>query len=261
MSKTPEHHASDGGRVALGYEGNVAVVQLNRPEKLNALTVEMLHSLAEYIRTAAENQQVGALVVTGAGRAFSAGDDLEESRNLDATSFRVLLEAFQDVTRALTQCGKPVVAAVHGIAVGGAAEITLGCDVRVGGPDSEYFFPENGIGLTISNGSSIFLPALLGRRALGLVLLERRISSAEAAALGLLDRVVGDTADVLPAAMEVARSLAGPGKGTAYHLSLLRRPAEEVEAALQRELQVGCAAFEAGVVTDGLQTFWERRGR
>jgi enoyl-CoA hydratase/carnithine racemase len=259
MSEGSEQEKAESTRVELQHDGVVAVLRLNRPEKLNALTVEMLHTVAASIRTAAAGSDVDALVLTGAGRAFSAGDDLEESRDLDAASFRVLLQAFQDVTRALTECTKPVVAAVNGIAVGGAAEITLGCDVRVGGPDTEYFFPENGIGLTISNASSLLLPALVGRRALGLVLLERRISAVEAAGLGLLDRVVGDTAEVLPAALEVARRLAGAGKGTPYHLALLRRPAEEVERALQRELEVGCAAFETGVVAAGLDRFWQQR--
>lgn len=255
-----EASTSATGQIVVEHdEHGVAVVRIDRPAKLNALTVEMLRDLATTIRSVAADGSAKALVLTGAGRAFSAGDDLEASLDLDEDGFTELIEAFQNVTRAILACPQPVIAAVNGIAVGGAAEITLACDVRVGGPATEYFFPENGIGLTISNGSSLLLPLLVGRRALGVVLLRRRMDVAEASAIGLLDRTVTSTEEVLPEAVSVAQQLMARGAATRHHLALLRCDVEAVEAAMRREVEVARAAWAEGLVQEGLKTSWGSR--
>lgn len=213
-------------------------------------------------RSLAADGTVRAVVLTDAGRAFSAGDGLGASLNLNEDTFTELIESFQDVTRAILGCPQPVIAAVDGIAVGGAAEITLVCDVRVGGPATEYFFPENGIGLTISNGSSLLLPLLVGRRALGVVLLRRRMDTTEASALGFLDRIVSSTEHVLPEAVTIAHELVAKGTGTRHHLALLRLDTEAVEAAMRREVEVEVAriAWVEGLVQEGLEASWGSRG-
>lgn len=246
-------------RVSVSADGGVGELRLNRPEKLNALTEEMLRSFGGGIRSLSERDDVDAIVVTGEGRAFSAGDDLKESLELDTGSFASLIDAFQDVTRAVVSSSVPVIAAVNGLAVGGAAEIAIACDLRIGGPDTEFFFPENGIGLTISNGSTVLIPALIGRRAMGLVLLERRIGIEEAKAMGLVDAVVGSTDQVVVEARRVAARLGEDFASTALHLSLLRPPMDQIEAALDIERQAAERAWDSGVVQRGLTHFWEER--
>jgi enoyl-CoA hydratase len=244
-------------KIRVEEQVTATVVTLDRPEKLNALTVPMLKDIAAALRSSGESGR--AVIVTGAGRAFSAGDDLPATEHLDESSFADLLEAFQELTRvALTSRG-PVIAALNGIAVGGAAEFSLGCDVRIGCPSTEFLFPENRIGLTISNGSSYLLPRLTGGRAIEIVLSGRRIDAEEALSVGLLDKVVRSTDELLPAAMDLADQWTSSSESTEYHLRLLRPPIDDVERAIKRENEIGAAAWAAGVPQRGITAFLESR--
>jgi enoyl-CoA hydratase len=150
-----------------------------------------------------------------------------------------------------------VIAALNGIAVGGAAEIACACDLRVGGPSSDFLFPENRLGLTISNGSTLTLPALVGPRALGLVLLGERIPAARARELGLIDEWTED--DVVARALEVAADIGAPNRATGFHLRMLRPPRERLLEALARERDAAVAAYEAGAPQAGVRAFLDRR--
>lgn len=240
-------------------DGSIAVVRLDRADKLNALSVPMLGDLHEALTTYGSGGTAYAVVLTGTGRAFSAGDDLPATESLDESAFDGLLSGFQNLTRAVLGAEVPVIAALNGISVGGAAELTLACDARVGHPDSDYLFPENDVGLTISNGSTYLLPRLIGSRALPLVLDGRRISGDEARSLGLIDHFVDTAEEVLPRALEVARRWVDRGLATRYHLKLLRPPLDEVEAAIARENEVGAQAFAAGTAQAGIKRFLEEQ--
>jgi enoyl-CoA hydratase/carnithine racemase len=238
--------------------GDVAVLRLNRPEVLNALTIEMLTDLSAGLRWYGTDDRAPGVVITGQGRAFSSGDDLKITEELNRDTFETLIEAFQDVTRAIFETEAPVVSALNGIAVGGAAEIACATDLRVGGPDSEFLFPENGLGLTISNGSTATLPALVGLRAIGLVLLGERIDAARAHELGLIDVWVDDPAAV---ADEACRIVASFGEATPLHLRMLRLPIQDVEGALRRERDAAMEAWERGLPQRGIRRFLELRAR
>ena len=151
-------------------------------------------------------------MVTGTGRAFSAGLDLKEAPDLPPDGLIADVELFHDITRAALQTRIPVVAALNGIAVGGACEMTLCFDARLGTPAAEYFLPENNIGLTISNASSILLPRLVGSRAMRLVLESVRIGAADALAIGLLDEIV-DPDGLVEAAIGLVHRWTRPGWG------------------------------------------------
>ena len=241
--------------VRIEERDGVGIIRLNRPEVLNALTVPMLRVVSAALRDLGSSAR--GIVLTGAGRAFSSGDDLDATEDLDVERFAELIDGFQDVTRAILETNVVVVAGVNGIAVGGAAEIACACDVRVGGPASAFLFPENGLGLTISNGSSLLLRRLLGERARALVLLGERIPADRALALGLLDTVV--EGDVEEEARRIAAQLGGEERSTSIHLSLLRPGREEVEAALQAERQAAMQAWERGLPQEGVRRFLEGR--
>jgi enoyl-CoA hydratase/carnithine racemase len=244
-----------GGVRADRVEG-VAVLTLSRPEVLNALDIDTLGALVAAID---EHGRDGGIVLTGEGRAFSSGDDLKASEGISRQTFLRVIEGFQDVTRAIVRTEVPVVAAVNGIAVGGAAEIACACDLRIGCPNSEFLFPENGIGLTISNGSTITLPELVGRRALGIVLLGERIGADTARELGLLDDVVGEVAELIPRAVKVTAALATGGAATPLHLRLLRPPPEAMERALRAERDAALQAWDQGWPQAGIRRFLESR--
>lgn len=246
-------------RILVKIRDGLGEVRINRPEKLNALTEEMLKALSAEIRRLPEHEDVRAIILTGEGKAFSAGDDLKESLELNKESFGSLIDSFQDVTRAIVSSPLPVIAAVNGLAVGGAAEITLACDVRIGGPDTEFFFPENGIGLTISNASTVFIPALIGKRAMGVVLMERRISIGEAFSMGLVDAVADSTEEVVQQAQRIATRLGEDTASTMFHLSLLRPSRDEIEIALETEREAASRAWESGLVQKGVARFWKEK--
>jgi enoyl-CoA hydratase len=243
-----------GEHLVAARAGNVAVLRLDRPAKLNALTPAMLPAIAAAIRGLAEGS--AGLVLTGTGRAFSAGDDLDATADLDRTGFYAVIAGFQEMTRAVLDTGVPVVAALNGLAVGGAAELTLACDARVGSPEAGFYFPENGIGLTISNASTYLLPRILGPQALPLVLAGGRIGAADAQRLGLLTEIADDPAE---RAVEMVRAWAADGHATRWHLRLMRPDPTAVEAAMARETVAAMEAFDAGIATAGAAAFRDRR--
>lgn len=252
MDEVTWEHAGEHLRSA--RVGGVAVLRLDRPDKLNALTPTMLPDLAGAIRSQAA--AADGLVLTGTGRAFSAGDDLDATADLDLAGAEALIEGFQDLTRAVLETEVPVVAAINGIAVGAAAELTLACDARIGGPDTTWYFPENNLGLTISNGSTYLLPWLLGGRALPLILDGGRMNAEEALTLGLLSAIAEDP---LARAIEVTAAWADPSRATRWHLRLLRPDMAEVEAAMDREMRASRDVFAAGIATAGAQAFRHRQ--
>ncbi|MER6578912.1 enoyl-CoA hydratase/isomerase family protein [Nonomuraea sp. NPDC001023] len=231
----------------------VALITLARPEKLNALTAGMRKDLAAAVRE--HGRTARGIVVTGAGRAFSAGEDIAEAagRPLEAE-----VELFHDMTRAVLETRVPVVAAVNGLAVGGAAEWTLCFDTRIGTPAAEYFFPENHLGLSISNAASHLLPRLAGGRALRLVLDSARLSAADALAAGLLDELV-PAEELVEAAIARVRHWTRPGTATAVHLELLRPPLAEVERAFEAETVAARQVEQAGLAQAGMTRFLTRR--
>ncbi|NYJ01739.1 enoyl-CoA hydratase [Nocardioides thalensis] len=236
---------------------DVAVLTLDRPEKLNALTVAMRRRLAAQVRELGTGHSVRGIVLTGRGRAFSAGEDLQHAPTTEAEVHEAF-ESFHDVTRAILQTRVPVVAAVNGLAVGGASEITLCCDARIGTPASEYFQPENARGLTISNATSLLLRRLVGNHAMRMVLGSERIASAEALRIGLLDEVV-EPERLVEHAVDTVHGWTPAGSTTALHLALLRPEVAQVEAAFEREDHAAHEAWASGLLTAGVAGFWNTR--
>lgn len=233
---------------------DVAVLTLRRPERLNALDVATRLQLAKAIREHGTGETVRGIVLTGAGRAFSAGEDLRKAPTTEA-EFREAFASFHDITRAVLETRVPVIAAVNGIAVGGASEITLCCDARIGTPAAEYYQPENARGLTISNASSILLRRLVGHHAMRIVLASPRIGADEALRIGLLDEIVAPDA-LIDRAVATVHEWTPEGNTAAQHLPLLRPLTEEVEAAFAREDAAAQASWDGGLLTAGVAGFW-----
>ncbi|UBU14516.1 enoyl-CoA hydratase/isomerase family protein [Nonomuraea gerenzanensis] len=230
----------------------VALITLARPAKLNALTAAMRAELAAAVRE--HGKDTRGIVVTGTGRAFSAGEDLDQAVGRSLVEEVAL---FHDMTRAVLETRVPVVAAVNGLAVGGAAEWTLCFDARLGTPAAEYFFPENHLGLSISNAASYLLPRLVGGRALRLVLDSTRMSAADALAVGLLDEIVPGP-ELVEAAIARVRRWSAAGAATAVHLALLRPSLAEVERAFLAETEAAEQVEASGLAQAGVTAFVNR---
>ncbi len=169
----------------------VARIYLNRPHRLNAVVPE----LADGVVTAlgrAKDDGARAVVLAGRGRAFCSGHDLKEpvpEETVPQTRQRV--DGIQEVTRAIRRFPGPVIAAVHGYALGAGCEFALGCDLVVAAEDAQFGFPEVSVGLSVTGGISRLLPLLVGPiRAKELLLLGERFGAARALELGLINRVV-----------------------------------------------------------------------
>lgn len=246
------------GHIDVSVQEAVAVVTLRRPDKLNALTVGMRLELAVILRHFGTGDPVRGIVLTGAGRAFSAGEDLHAAAELPPGSLVAEAELFQDITRAALETRVPLVAALNGIAVGGAAEMTLCFDTRIGTPAAEYYFPENNIGLTISNAASMLLPRLAGPKAMRLIMECARISAQDALASGLLDEIV-EQAELIETAIRIVHRWTQPGAATTAHLQLLRPPLAAIEQAFAAETEAARNADQAGTARAGINRFRSRR--
>lgn len=187
--------------------GEIARIELNRPDALNAVTPELVSGLiAAMERAIAEN--VGVAIVTGRGRAFCAGHDLKVSRApRTELAHRKDLEAFNEVTRLVRRASFPIISAVHGYAIGNGCEFALAADLVVATESAEFGFPEVQWGLSVTGGISDYLVRTVGvHRAKELLFLGHRFTAAEGKALGLVTRVVPDD-DLLDEAERLAAEI------------------------------------------------------
>jgi enoyl-CoA hydratase/carnithine racemase len=168
-------------------------VVLNRPEKRNAMSQELLRALGEALREAAADQAVHCVVLRGEGPDFSAGVDLVElaASTGEAGHLRPFRKVFLDCPNICEEMAKPVVCQIHRTCVGGALEVALGCDLRIASSDARLGLPEVRFGIIPDVGGSTRLPAVVGLgRAKELIMTARTIDAAEAERIGLVNRVV-----------------------------------------------------------------------
>ena len=225
----------------------VRLITLNRPHRLNAIVPALLEDLIAALRAADRDPAVGAIVLTGAGRAFCSGDDLKEfgSQSADPAAARVYIERIQDVTRAMVLGDTPVVGAIRGWAVGGGLEWVINCDFAIAADATRFFFPEISLGVFVTGGVTELLPRLVGlQRARALIMLGERFDAAQAQTWGLLSKVVSDDA-VLPEALALARRIAALPRGPVRDLRriLARRVGAGLEAAMAAETDATVRGF------------------
>lgn len=173
--------------------GHVRHVVLNRPEKRNAMSQELLHALGDALRAAAADESVHCVVLRGEGKVFSAGVDLVELAATSGTPghLRHFRQVFLDCPNLCEEMAKPVVCQIHRTCVGGALEVALGCDLRIASSDAQLGLPEVKFGIIPDVGGSTRLPAVVGLgRAKELIMTGRTIGAAEAERIGLVNRVV-----------------------------------------------------------------------
>ncbi|GII66537.1 enoyl-CoA hydratase [Sphaerisporangium krabiense] len=211
-SPTADEHGHD--HVLYSVEDSVATVTLNRPEAMNALTVQMKASLLEALERARDDAGARAVLLTGAGRAFCAGQDLQEhAANLEAgVGLDGTVRAhYNPIVLTVTGMGKPVVAAVNGVAAGAGASLAFACDFRVAAENAKFAMAFGAIGLVPDSGASWTLPRLVGpAKARELLLLGDTVGAEEALRLGLATAVV-PAAELGARARELAVRLAqGP---------------------------------------------------
>jgi enoyl-CoA hydratase len=167
-------------------------VTVNRPDKLNALDAIVIAELGDAVTRIETDSAVRAVLVTGAGtKAFVAGADIDELSAQSPIEGKARGAAGQAVFRRLEQCGKPVIAAVNGFALGGGCELAMACHIRIASDQAKFGQPEVKLGIAPGYGATVRLPRLVGRgRAIELLLTGRMIDADEAYRIGLVNRVV-----------------------------------------------------------------------
>lgn len=252
-------------RVLLDVSDRLATVTLNRPDKLNPIdfkTYEILESLSASLSA---RDDVGAVVLTGAGRAFSAGADLSEFADKmdfdDVHAVRERLQYVGSVVRKWVYLDKPTIAAVNGIALGGGANLALCCDMMLMREDAAIAQNYVQQGLVVDMGGSWFLPRLVGRaRAAELALFGDRVSAADAVAIGLANRCV-PVDEWETTVVEWGRRLAA-GAGRAQRMikrGLLRSPEMDLDTMLDWEALSMPAIFQTEDVREAFAAFREKR--
>ncbi len=180
--------------IHLEIEKNVAVVRLNRPEKLNAFNRQMALQLLQILHDCSNNNEVKCIYITGAGKAFSAGQDLEEVLDPEGPGIHTILsEHYNPLISTIRHLQKPVVAGVNGVAAGAGANIALCCDIVIASSSASFIQAFSKIGLIPDSGGTFFLPRLIGfQKATALMMLGDKIVAEEAEKLGMIYKVIAD---------------------------------------------------------------------
>jgi 2-(1,2-epoxy-1,2-dihydrophenyl)acetyl-CoA isomerase len=251
---------TDGLRVEV--DGAVATITLERAEALNALTIPMKVGLLSALDDLQGDRSVRVVILTGAGRAFCAGQDLAERDAPDAPPLDVeLRDRFNPIIRALRSLDRPVIAAVNGVAAGAGASLAFACDLRIAAEGARFILAFDRIGLVPDSGATWFLPRLIGSaRAAELALIGDPVDAEEALRIGLVHRVVGRD-DLLTETHALADRLAGSAPlALALAKSALERSwSIDLEEALEGEAKLQGIAGATRDHAEGLRAFREKR--
>jgi enoyl-CoA hydratase/carnithine racemase len=190
-------------------DGGFAVVTLNRPQRMNALSRALIAEIGAAFASLGAERDVRVIILTGSGdKAFCAGADLKERQGMSEDDVRALLGEYRSSFGVVDACPKPVVAAINGVALGGGFELALACDLRVAAPGAVVGLPETSLAIIPGAGGTQRLARLVGPgRAKELILLARRLSAHEALPLGLVTALANPGEAVLAAAKRVATPL------------------------------------------------------
>lgn len=240
----------------------LALVRLNRPEKMNALSHEMLDELGEAFSRIERETDVRAVLLTSANdRAFCAGTDIFELSGLDEDGAHGASERGQEVCAKIEHCRVPVIAAVNGVAAGGGLELALACHLRVASADAQFSLPETKLGIIPAYGGTQRLPRIIGvGRALGMMLAGEMVSAAEAHAMGLVNRVVSP-GELFSEAEGLAReimSLAPLAISACLH-AVTRGLELPLEEGLALEAELFSRLFSTEDMREGTSAFLEKR--
>lgn len=240
----------------------VALVTLDRPEALNALTVGLKVELLAAFRAIARDRSIRAVVLTGAGRAFCAGQDLKERQAPDAAPLAVeLRERYNPIIRAMRGLDQPIVGAINGVAAGAGASLAFACDIRIAATEASFLLAFGRIGLVPDSGGTWLLPRLVGgAKAAQLALTTDPLSAADAERFGLVAAVV-PADEVVAAARAVAVRLAGlaPGALASTKHALDRAWEIDLERALEEEAYRQGVAGASADHAEGMAAFLEKR--
>lgn len=246
----------------MSIENGVAVITLNRPEKYNAFNREMALTLQSRLNECENDPTIRCAFITGAGKAFSAGQDLSEVIDPEGPGMeKILSEHYNPIIKQIRNLSKPVVAAVNGVAAGAGANIALCCDIVVATASASFLQAFSKIGLIPDSGGTYFLPRLIGfQKASALMMLGEKVSADDAERMGMIYKVFPDES-FLSEAMKIAAILAAMPTKAFYYTKLALN--NSMDNSLVEQLITEDGLQQKAAVTEdykeGVAAFLEKR--
>jgi len=249
--------------ITVEVKNKVAILTLNRPEVFNSFNREMALKLQDELDAAEKNADVRAIVITGSGKAFCAGQDLKEvtSADLNPGFKKILEEHYNPIISRIRTIEKPIIAAVNGVAAGAGANIALACDVIVAAENASFIQAFSKIGLVPDSGGTFFLPRLIGfQKASALMMLGDKVLAQDADKLGMVYKVVS-AQTLMEEVLNIANILANmPTKALGLTKRLLNKSMENSlseQLDMEGKLQIESAQTED--YAEGVSAFVEKR--
>lgn len=240
----------------------IATLTLDRPDALNSLTVPLKEDLLRAFRDVARNPAVRVVILTGAGRAFCAGQDLRERLEPGAAPLATeIRERYNPIILAMRRLEKPIIGAINGIAAGAGAALAFACDIRIAAEGASFLLAFGRVGLIPDSGSTWFLPRLVGAaKAAELAMTGEPLTAADAERFGLVAMVVPSDALLPEARALAARLAAGAPRALALtKRALARSPELSLEEALEYEAWLQGIAGATADHAEGIAAFIEKR--
>ena len=217
---------------------HIAVISINRPEALNALNIDVLTELDQLLSKANDDDDVYVLIITGIGKAFVAGADIQQMQNLNPVEAKAFGEFGNRVFRKIESSAKPSIAAVNGYALGGGCELAMACDIRLASAKAKFGQPEVGLGITPGFGGTQRMPRIVGlSKAKELIFTAETIGAEEALRIGLVSNVTA-VDELMNAALELANKIVKNAQ------IAVRQSKAAINAGMQCDIMTGLA-FEA----------------
>ena len=242
-------------------DAGVAVVTINRPDKLNALNATVIDELEQCFQAAKDNEDVKGVILTGSGeKSFVAGADISQFQHLDTTTGQTFARRGQEVFNLIEQLGKPVIAAVNGYALGGGCELAIACHLRIAAETARFGQPEVNLGILPGYGATQRLPRLVGLGiARELVLTGAMISAQRAYEIGLVNKV-STPATLLDDAREMMGTIISKAPiAIQFSLTALQASDTPQAAGLELEASLFGHIFATEDVKEGVSAFLEKR--
>ena len=241
-------------------EGHVATITLNRPDALNAFNNQLMNELTAALDTFEADEEIGCIIITGSSKAFAAGADIKEMRELTYMDayYRDFITANWERT---ARCRKPVVAAVAGYALGGGCELAMMCDFIIAGDNAKFGQPEITIGVSPGAGGTQRLTRFIGKsKAMEMCLTGRMMDAEEAERCGLVSRIV-PVDDLVAEAKEVAKKIASMPRATAMLTKEMVNAAYETPLShgIKFERRLFHSLFATEDQSEGMEAFVEKR--
>jgi enoyl-CoA hydratase len=238
-----------------------AVITLNRPQVLNAMNKQLWLDLSQALEDARSDDAVRVLVFTGAGRAFSTGADLKDSKGRSLTAYRDYLTHLQEISREIIRFPKPTIAAVNGYALGSGYELALACDIRIASESAKFGSPEAKVSSSVTGGAMRLVQDLVGPgKARELLFTCDFIEGREAERIGLVNKAVAAD-QLMPETLAMAQKITA---NSAFSIALIKKGlnmAGEVslEALMDYEIEACLATVSAPERQDKLEQFADRK--